>query len=147
MRTLELADWLGPNCAGPVELRVPADAEQLVLVRAIAHAVAVRERFGADEVTDITVAVDEACTSLIEGSVPGALLTCRLTVSFGTLRVAVSATTSGGGVPSPRSFGWRVLDTITDSVSAWRYESDPQRGTDRVVHIDFAKQFARRPGR
>lgn len=145
MRTYELTDWLGPQCTGPVELRVPADAEHLILIRAIAHAVSCREGFEPDESTDITVAVDEACTSLIRRSVPGALLTCRLQVTFGTLRVAVSTTTFDGGVPNEHSFGWQVLDTVTDSVSAWRYECDPRRGTDHVVHIDFAKQFARGP--
>ncbi|EHY90854.1 ATP-binding protein [Saccharomonospora azurea] len=139
----ELVDWFGPRCHGPMELRIPADPRHLAAVRLLAQGVAQREGFGPDEVTDIVLAVDEACASLIRASVPGALLTCRLSVTFGTLRAEVFATTVSGGVPSSQSLGWRVLGTVTDSVSAWRYETDPHRDSDRVVHIDFAKQGAR----
>ncbi|OQO89399.1 ATP-binding protein [Saccharomonospora piscinae] len=148
MNRRELADWLGPGCRGPVELRVPADARQLVLVRMLAQGVAEREGFPPDEVTDIVLAVDEACASLVRASVPGALLTCRLSVAFGKLRVEVSSTvspTGPAGVPS--QWSWRVLDTVTDSLSAWRHELDPRRDVDRIVHIDFAKQVARHPTR
>ncbi len=113
----------------------------------MAQGVAEREGFGPDEVTDIVLAVDEACASLVHASVPGALLTCRLSVMFGTLRAEVSATTVSGGVPSEQSLGWQVLGTVTDFLSAWRYDFDPQREVDRVVHIDFAKQAAHRIAR
>ncbi|WP_298178566.1 ATP-binding protein [Saccharomonospora sp.] len=147
MKRRELVDWLGPTCRGPVELRVPAVARHLVMVRMIAQSVAEQEGFDPDEVTDLVLAVDEACASLVRASVPGAMLTCRLSVAFGTLRVEASTTTVTDGIPSRHSFGWRMLDTVTDSLSAWRYEFDPQRGVDRVVHIDFAKQAARRMAR
>ncbi len=74
-------------------------------------------------------------------------MTCRLSIAFGALRVEASTTTVTDGIPSQQSFGWRMLGTVTDSLSAWRYEFDPQRGVDRVVHIDFAKQAARRMAR
>ncbi|CAM2843079.1 ATP-binding protein [Saccharomonospora xinjiangensis] len=147
MARRELVDWFGPGCHGPMELRVPADPRHLATVRMVAQAVAAREGFGPDEVTDIVLAVDEACATLVHASVPGALLTCRLSVAFGTLRADVSTTTFSGGVPNAQSLGWRVLGTVTDSVSAWRYDFDPQRGVDRVVHIDFAKQAAGRISR
>jgi serine/threonine-protein kinase RsbW len=140
-------DWLGPRCHGPVELRVPAVARHLVTVRMITQNVAENEGFDPDEVTDLVLAVDEACASLIRASVPEALLTCRLSIAFGALRVEASTTTVTDGIPSQQSFGWRMLGTVTDSLSAWRYEFDPQRGVDRVVHIDFAKQAARRMAR
>ncbi len=139
--------WLGPRFHGPVELRVPAVARHLVTVRMITQNVAENEGFDPDEVTDLVLAVDEACASLIRASVPGALLTCRLSIAFGALRVEASTTTVTDGIPSQQSFGWRMLGTVTDSLSAWRYEFDPQRGVDRVVHIDFAKQAARRMAR
>jgi serine/threonine-protein kinase RsbW len=147
MRSPELADWLGPTFAGAVELRVPADVQQLTLIRSVAQSVARQEGFGPDETTDITVAVDEACASLIHASVPGALLTCRYLRARGVLRVAVCTTTTAGQVPSAHAFGWRVLGTVTDSLSAWRSEFDPQRTVDRVVHIDFAKQLMPRGAR
>ncbi|EIE98182.1 ATP-binding protein [Saccharomonospora glauca] len=143
----ELVDWFGPGCRGPMELRVPADPRHLATVRMMAQGVAEREGFAPDEVTDIVLAVDEACASLVHASVPGAVLTCRLSVTFGTLRAEVSTTTIAGGVPSQQSLGWRVLGTVTDFLSAWRYDFDPQRDVDRVVHIDFAKQAAHRIAR
>lgn len=141
MDRYELAEWTGARAAGPVELRVPAEARQLSLIRTVARGVAEREGFTPDEVTDVTVAVDEACACLITQSVPGALLSCRYTIVLGMLRVAVSTTTESGQGPRPHGFGWWVLRTVTDSVSAWRHEQAPRRG-GRVVHIDFAKQFA-----
>ncbi|PXY27329.1 ATP-binding protein [Prauserella muralis] len=144
MPSHELVEWTGPQAAGPVELRVPADSRQLPLIRALARLLAEREGLGREQVTDLVVAVDEACTCLITRSVPGAILTCRYAVAFGSLRVAVSTTTVDGTGPAAHALGWRLLVALTDSLNAWRYEHDPQRETGRVVHIDFAKQFAGR---
>lgn len=147
MHKRELADWLGPGTSGHVELRVSAEPRLLPLLRSVARMVASGEGLDPDAVTDVTVAVDEACASLIQHSVPGAVLTCRYVVAGGCLCVAVSATTSHGSVPDSHTFGWRVLGGVTDAVSAWRLEPDTLRAIDRVVHIDFAKQFAHgRPG-
>ncbi|PXY21780.1 ATP-binding protein [Prauserella sp. PE36] len=146
MHREELAEWAGPGAAGPVELRVPAHARHLATLRMVARDFGGREGFTDNELTDLTVAVDAACTCLIRWSAPGAMLTCRLVFAFGRLTVSVSTTTLEGRVPSPHALGWRVLDTMTDTLSAWRYEHDPQRSVDRVVHIRFAKRFAARAG-
>lgn len=142
MHTYELLDRIGSRADGPVELRVRAEPRFLPLIRSVARTVARGEGLNADAVTDVTVAVDEACTTLILHAVPGAMLTCRYVVAGGFLCVAVSTTTRLGSVPAGHTLGWRVLDGVTDAVSAWRLEPDSWRAADRVVHIDFAKQFA-----
>ena len=44
-----------------VELRLPAMAEQIPLVRMLTHGVVSRADFGLDAITDAKMAVDEAC--------------------------------------------------------------------------------------
>ncbi|MEU6643919.1 ATP-binding protein [Saccharomonospora sp. NPDC046836] len=145
MPTQQLTSWTGLSWGGPVELRVPAEARQLAMIRTVAQCVARQEGFGQDEATDVVVAVDEAAGCLIGASVPGAILTCRYVLALGKLQVVVSTTTRAGSVPGSHAFGWRVLTTMTDSLSVWRFEHDGQRSVDRIVHIEFAKQFV--PGR
>ncbi|PRX48614.1 serine/threonine-protein kinase RsbW [Prauserella shujinwangii] len=139
MREPELAEWIGYRSAGPVELRLPAQARQLSLLRTVAHQVALGAGFDRDEVADIKLAVDEACTCLISRSVPGAMLSCRYITTPEAVRVTVSTTTREGTLPSQEAFGWQVLRTLTDSLAAWRDEQNGHRAADRAVHIVFAK--------
>ncbi|MFC4000872.1 ATP-binding protein [Prauserella oleivorans] len=147
MHRHELAHWWGPGSSGPVELRIPAEAKHLPMVRAMAHSFCRVEGFTRDEVTDVVLAVDEAAEILTRYSAPGAILHCRCAMAFGRLQAIVSTTTVAGELPGELAHGWRVLTTVTDSFTAYRYEHDRQRSIDRVVHIEFAKSFARRsPG-
>jgi serine/threonine-protein kinase RsbW len=54
-----------------VGVRVPADLEQLLMLRALAETVSLIADFALDEVTDIRLALDEVATSLILDAVPG----------------------------------------------------------------------------
>ncbi|MEU3271962.1 ATP-binding protein [Saccharomonospora sp. NPDC006951] len=145
MRCRELEEWRGPAGAGPFELTVPAEFRNLATLRALARHLAAHEGFGPDETADVTIAVDEACTCLIRRSTPGAMLNCRYSVTFGTLRVAISTTTTHGGLPQHDTFGWRVLGVVTDTLSAWRCETGLYQPARQLVHIDFTKQFAPHP--
>ncbi|WP_199430115.1 ATP-binding protein [Qaidamihabitans albus] len=140
MRRPELADWIGPRFAGPVELRVPADNGQLAMVRMVVQHVAERADFTPDAVADVKLAVDEACTCLISRSLPGSVLGCRFLAGPDALRVTVSCTTRGGRMPDERTFGWQVMRTVTDSLSAWREEHNGHHNGGRVVHIVIAKR-------
>jgi serine/threonine-protein kinase RsbW len=105
------------GAAGPVELQVPTELDQLAVVRTVAEAVAARENFDLDAVADIKLAVDESSACLISRATLGARLECRFRMLPHALEVLVSTTTTTADVPNKNSFGWHVLTTLTDTVS------------------------------
>lgn len=117
------------------ELRVRADPGQLSVLRAVAAAITLQHDFDLDAVADVKLAVDEAATRLIMSAVDGAELTCRFQAIMPTLRISLSTTTR----PSPsdgsaRTFGWHVLNSLTDSVDVRVDET----GNGAVTTIDLS---------
>ncbi|AOW93246.1 anti-sigma factor [Rhodococcus sp. WMMA185] len=107
-----------------VELRVRATPDQLSVLRALATTVAIHEDFDLDSIADIKLAMDEICTQLIVRATPDAVLVCRLQYLDGTLRVAVSSTTTTLDSLGERSFAWHVLTALTDSIDL-KQDPDP----------------------
>nr|WP_296772269.1 ATP-binding protein [Rhodococcus sp. (in: high G+C Gram-positive bacteria)] len=105
------------DSGAPVELRVVADAEQLPVVRAVAETLAVLGDFTLDDIADIKLVVDEVCSELISGAVAGAELTCSFVVSGTAMRITTTSVVQEGRVPTSDSFGWHVLQTLTDSIA------------------------------
>ena len=105
------------NSGAPVELRVIADADQLPVVRAVAETLAVLGDFTLDDIADIKLAVDEVCSQLIAGVVPSAELTCSFVVGESGMQITTTSVVHEGRVPKSDSFGWHVLQTLTDSIS------------------------------
>ncbi|MET4048955.1 anti-sigma factor [Rhodococcus sp. 1163] len=124
------------NSGAPVELRVVADAEQLPVVRAVAETLAVLGDFTLDDIADIKLVVDEVCSELIAGALPGAELTCAFTVSDVGIRISSSSVLVADQVPKSDSFGWHVLQTLTDSIAM--SEQSTQDGTS--VSVDVVKR-------
>lgn len=124
-----------------VELRVRADPRQLPVLRAVAATIAMQENFDLDAVADIRLAMDEACTRLIMRAANDAILLCRFQHIDRTLRVAVSTTlgteTWGTENPGQRTFGWHVLNTLTDSVDMTQ-ENEPDSAR-YLTTIEFTK--------
>lgn len=89
---------------------------QVASVRVVAADLAARADFDLDTVSDLRMAVDEACSTLATLARPGSRLHC-------TLRTAPDRITVTARIPEPAStripqgtFGWRVLTTLTDKV-------------------------------
>jgi serine/threonine-protein kinase RsbW len=55
------------NIDGTIELKIPADARLLRLVRMLASGLATGAGFDVDELDDLRIAVDEAVSALLEG--------------------------------------------------------------------------------
>jgi serine/threonine-protein kinase RsbW len=108
------------GAAGPVELQVPTELDQLAVVRTVAEAVAARENLDLDAVADVKLAVDEASACLISRATLGARLECRFRALTHVLEVIVSTTTTTVDVPNENSFGWHVLTTLTDALTVER---------------------------
>ena len=94
-----------------------ADADQLPVVRAVAETLAVLGDFTLDDIADIKLAVDEVCSQLIAGAVPSAELTCSFVVGESGMQITTTSVVHEGRVPKSDSFGWHVLQTLTDSIS------------------------------
>ncbi|MEC3976708.1 ATP-binding protein [Amycolatopsis sp. H20-H5] len=125
---------------GHIELRVPAEANQLSLVRLLVQGIAARADFDLDAIDDTVMAVDEACACLLDHTEPGLPLVCRFTDLEGELRISVSASLSHGTEPSTQRFGWHVLGTLTDSVSMRILPTEI--GGHPEARIEFAKRPA-----
>jgi serine/threonine-protein kinase RsbW len=102
----------------PVELRLPAMAEQIPLVRMLTHGVVSRADFGLDAIADAKMAVDEACAQLVQLAELGTQLHCRFVQAVDGLHVVVSTRSADARPPSDRTFGWHVLTTLSRSVTA-----------------------------
>lgn len=105
------------DSGAPVELRVVANADQLPVVRAVAETLALLGDFTLDDIADIKLVVDEVCSELIANAVPKADLTCSFVVGDVGMRITTTSLVQDGRVPKSDSFGWHVLQTLTDSIS------------------------------
>jgi serine/threonine-protein kinase RsbW len=118
-----------------VEIRLTAGSEYLSTVRAIAADLAMQQDMTLDEVDDLRLAVDEACSMLVPVALPGAELVCRFSLGIEEIRVRCSVP-SNGQRPPMDGFPWQVLVTLTDAV---RCEVDSVDGAD-VAWIDLVKR-------
>ena len=94
-----------------------ANADQLPVVRAVAETLALLGDFTLDDIADIKLVVDEVCSELIANAVPKADLTCSFVVGDVGMRITTTSLVQDGRVPKSDSFGWHVLQTLTDSIS------------------------------
>jgi serine/threonine-protein kinase RsbW len=127
-----------------VEVRTPASAALIPTIRAVASDLAARADFDLDAIADLRMAVDEACSTLVDVAAPSAQLRCRFLVH--TERIQVHAEVQADradAVVSTETFGWRVLQTLADVVSA-HHSPDPA-GNGPTVGIRLDK-FAGDPG-
>jgi serine/threonine-protein kinase RsbW len=127
-----------------VEVRTPASAALIPTIRAVASDLAARADFDLDAIADLRMAVDEACSTLVDVAAPSAQLRCRFLVH--SERIQVHAEVQADRVDaavSTETFGWRVLQTLADVVSV-HHSPDPA-GNGPTVGIRLDK-FAGDPG-
>jgi serine/threonine-protein kinase RsbW len=84
-------------------------------VRAVAAHLAGRADFDIDTIADLRLAVDEACSSLVQIAAPSATLNCAFILSAETMHVVVATTADSAATVDTTGFGWQLLRTLTDS--------------------------------
>ncbi|MFI9387246.1 hypothetical protein [Kutzneria sp. NPDC052558] len=126
-----------PLPGADVEVRIAAAPVHLSVLRAVAADLAMRADFTLDAISDLKMAVDEACSELISRSVPEAELVCRFTVEQEQIHFSAEAPTTSLTPPSRESFGWRVLTALTDAVNTWVV---PGPGDSHVLRFDLVKK-------
>ncbi len=122
----------------PVVVQVPADRNYVVLIRSAVSHLGARLGFTMAEISDLRLAVDEACGLLLlpDGfRLRGDDLECRFEDDGdGGLHVRVSAEAEAGSGPDTEGFGWNVLDALVDRLR-WSYDSGR-------VRIELTKRSA-----
>lgn len=99
-----------------IEIRLTAGSEHLSTVRAVAADLALQQDMTLDEVDDLRLAVDEACSMLVPLAQPGGELRCRFSLAAQEIRVRCSVIAATDEQPPTDGFPWQVLMTLTDSV-------------------------------
>lgn len=99
-----------------VELRVAARARMVATVRAVAAHVAGRADFDIDSISDLRLAVDEACGSLVELASGSGTLECVFSVAEDVMSVLVGTVVEVPASVDTTGFGWQLLRALTDQV-------------------------------
>ncbi|MFG1791053.1 ATP-binding protein [Nocardia sp. NPDC049149] len=123
-----------------VAVEVPAAPEQLTMLRALAETVLLIADFGLDEVTDIRLALDEIATVLMGEAVPGSTISCAFTYRDGVLNAQIRAVSDTEDEVGASGFGWHIVQTLTDSVTATKAPFDAGvAGYPTVVEFVWAR--------
>jgi serine/threonine-protein kinase RsbW len=100
-----------------VHLEIPASGAYLSVARAAATGLAAQLQFTYEEIDDLRIAVDEACTQLLARRGSATTLNVAYHLAEAELRVDVSIEASDRGDPLERdTFAWQILSAMTDEV-------------------------------
>lgn len=117
-------------------MRLGANLVHLPIVRSVAVNIAMRADFDIDTISDLELAVDESCSSLITHAAPGSVLTCRFTIGADEIVFTATVSSLDPATPSMTTFGWRVLSTLTDNVDVW---VEPGTDSHHRIHLELTK--------
>ena len=106
-------------------------------IRAVASDLAARADFDLDAISDLRMAVDEACATLVDVAAPSSVLRCTFLVR--PERIEVHAEVQAGradDVVSTDTFGWRVLQTLADDVTVHHSPASDGNGPTVGIRLD-----------
>lgn len=126
--------------ARSVELRVAAKLENLAVLRTLVAAVGTFEDLDFDAVSDLRLAVDEACTRLIRSAVPDSTLLLVVDPRDDAVVINASTTCKSPDILAPGSFSWHVLSSLTDEVRTFHDGQSPAEA--RVFGISMTTRRA-----
>lgn len=101
----------------PLLLRVAPVSESLALARTVASSVCAQLDFPIDQLDDVRLAVDEAC-SLLLAETDGSDVEVEFRPEADRLTITVSGGTRATSSPSPTSFAWLVISELCDEADA-----------------------------
>lgn len=128
--------------AASVVLTVPAHKDYVVIIRSAVAQLGACFGYTIREITDLRLAVNEACALLVAGS-PGHTLAegtiqCRAEVRGDVLRVTVSAPAGAQTAPDTDGLGWNIMTALVDAL-AWAQDGVTVRVNlekRRAIRID-----------
>jgi serine/threonine-protein kinase RsbW len=102
-----------------IELHTAATSLVIPTIRTVAADLAARADFDLDSIDDLRMAVDDVCAMLVRVATLDATLNCKFTVRAERIELAAEVEADDSADPLPtKSFGWRVLESLADEVSA-----------------------------
>lgn len=119
METIPLGSRSGTiRTTDTVDLRVPADPAYLAMLRTATAGLATRLDLTVDDIEDLRIAVDEACSLLLQGRThPGAVLTAGFEVGPpGSDALSILITGPLDQFPQERGYAWSVLQALVGEV-------------------------------
>ena len=120
-----------------VEVRTSATAALIPTIRAVASDLAARADFDLDAISDLRMAGDEACATLVDAADPTSQLQCRFLVRPERIRVhAQVQSAKPETVLSTDTFGWRVLQTLADDVEVFHEPASQGRPATVGIRLD-----------
>ncbi|MBS2553903.1 ATP-binding protein [Catenulispora sp. NL8] len=119
-----------PDLASVV-LTVPAHKDYVVIIRSAVAQLGACFGFTARDITDLRLAVNEACALLVAGAPErdkraAGIIECRAHVRGDRLRVTVAAPVGGFDAPDPDGLGWNLMTALVDSL-AWAQDGATAR--------------------
>lgn len=96
-----------------VELRLPADAAFVSVLRTAAAGLAARMDFTIEDIEELRMAVSEAFALVLDGADPGADLTTAFYLGEGRVTAAVSTSARTAPEVDEDGFAWQVLEALT----------------------------------
>ncbi|MEV6772383.1 anti-sigma factor [Nocardia sp. NPDC051030] len=135
-----MSEWISQPATqtSAVGIRVPAELEQLTMLRALAETVGLIADFALDEVTDLRVALDEVATALIMAAVAGSRIDCEFDFDDRRMLVRVTALAADSDALDEHGFGWHVLQTLTENLVAQQHAYDASTGGYPTV-VEFSR--------
>lgn len=110
---------------GDVSVRIPARAEFLHLLRAVAAGVAARRGHPLDGIEDLKIAVSEAAAYLIDVRPPAGRIYLRLFSHPTSLEAVLCTNVPAARWPPPgaeRSLAWKVLSVLADEAAFFLWD-------------------------
>ena len=115
---------MNPDSARPdgdhVDIRVPANGAFIATLRLAAASLAARCDLTVDDIEDLRLAVDEACSLLLQLVRPEDALYARFSLAPGELRVDASVAAPHEVDVDRGGFAWTVLGALASSVQVAR---------------------------
>ncbi|HEV3463116.1 MAG TPA: hypothetical protein VG846_03945 [Actinomycetota bacterium] len=119
-----------------VHLEIHASGAYLAVARAAATGLAAQLQFTYEEIDDLRIAVDEACTQLLARRGSATTLNLAYHLAEAELRVDVSIEAADRGEPLERdTFAWQILSAMTDEVR--------EQSEDGRLRLSFRKAGGR----
>lgn len=137
-----------------IELHTTASVIAIPTIRTVAADLAARADFDLDSIDDLRMAVDDVCAMLVRIAALNATLSCSFTVRDERIELAAEVDAYDSTMTLPMgSFGWRVLESLADDVSACYLpggrnsaaHGSGAHGQDRRVRITLAKDAVAKP--
>ena len=125
-----MRDW---KLTEPVELKVPAQKESMLVIRLTAAGVIARTGLTVDRLDDVKMAVEEACTCLIEASEPPRSLKITFTNNDDGLHIRICGDCDCGG----HSLADDEMDVVRCILESLADGVEIRRKDDRLSSIEL----------